>query len=634
MDDISNSSFNLENGQGKPKSWLIGCGAALLVLLCIISFIGIGGIAGLVSFLSGEPVGLNVSVASPSSEVAVGEAFEIRITLSNAGSRNLTVSEIRLPNDLLANSNIISITPAGIGSEVYDGYAAYQYDLVIAPAGQETVVFAFEAFQAAKISGDIDIEVGRELVSSSLELVIAQQVAVTEEVEPTVEEILGDIIPYRSVVQIIAIVEVEGERFEGWTGSGTIISEDGLILTNAHVVLSERYYEVVDLVIAITTAQDLPPEKRFYADVIQADSNLDLAVIKIRSDLNDRPVNFSTLGIEPVPLGNSDDLKLGDEIIIIGYPGIGGETITLTRGEVSGFTAEEPYGNRAYIKTSATIAGGNSGGLAATENGEIIGVPTQVGSGDLEDNVVDCRPLADTNRDGVIDDGDNCVPTGGFINALRPIRLALPLIDASAAGEVSIIGNVEPEEHGEFEPEGNVILSEVFSSNINNWSLFSDDDGFVDILNDQMVFEINAERLIYWSFLPGNYDEIIMVAEPEVIKSVGDGDFGFICGYVNAENFTALEISEDGYYSVWKYKDNEYLSLVEWSYSDVIGDTGGPLTLAAYCGRNRLALAVNDTLLVDTVDPNYRAGRVGLVAGCWDSPGFRLGFENFSILKP
>jgi hypothetical protein len=63
---------------------------------------------------------------------------------------------------------------------------------------------------------------------------------------------------------------------------------------------------------------------------------------------------------------------LGESIVILGYPVIGGGTITLTRGEVSGFTAEEPFGNRAFIKTSGTIAGGNSGGLAVNFLGKSL----------------------------------------------------------------------------------------------------------------------------------------------------------------------------------------------------------------------------------------------------------------------
>lgn len=634
MTDYYDSSYEPEEPPKKKKGWLIGCGIAL-VLGCVVTFLVIGGFAGLLAFFGGESEGLTVSISSPQSDVTVGETFQIQVTLANTGTKNIDITAVHLPDALFNNAALTNLTPPGIEGGVSGGQRAYQFDLTIAPNGQETIGFTFEALQAVNIAGEVDIETASQTVTNPLALVISPVAVATEVQDVPVEndDVVGEVIPYRSVVQIVAIVEMEGQRFEGWTGSGTIISNDGLILTNAHVILSDRYYDVVDLVVAITVAQDRPPEQMFYADVIQADANLDLAVIKIRSDLNGGPPNFESLGIPPVPLGNSDELQLGDEIVIIGYPGIGGETITLTRGEVSGFTSEPSYGNRAFIKTSATIAGGNSGGLAATGDGKIIGVPTQVGSGDLEDVIVDCRALADTNRDGVVDEYDNCVPTGGFINALRPIRLAMPLIEAAKAGQVAIEEQVQPQQQEEFEPGENVILSEEFDNNINEWALFEDTDGKIDISNGQMIFEIYAERLIYWSTLPGEYESLVLAAEPQILNPVGDGDFGFICGYQDANNFTALEISEDGYYSIWKYENDEYISLVEWAYADVIA-AGGPLTMAAYCGPDRLALAVNDTLLAETTDPNYLSGSVGLTAGCWDTPNLRLGFESFYILQP
>ena len=164
-----------------------------------------------------------------------------------------------------------------------------------------------------------------------------------------------------------------------------------------------------------------------------------------------------------MPFGDDGSLNLGDPVTILGYPSIGGSTITLTRGEVAGFTSEEGYGNRAFIKTSATISGGNSGGLAANSKGEIIGIPTQLGYGG-DDQYVDCRVLADTNRDGVVDKSDNCVPTGGFINALRPLRLAKPLIEAAQRGEINIKEGVEGEQANIPEEESaQVIFSDDFS---------------------------------------------------------------------------------------------------------------------------------------------------------------------------
>jgi hypothetical protein len=73
--------------------------------------------------------------------------------------------------------------------------------------------------------------------------------------------------------------------------------------------------------------------------------------------------------------------------------------------------------------------------MAVNAAGELIGVPTRASAGGPEGDIVDCRPVVDTNRDGVIDDSDTCVPIGGFINGLRPVNLARPLIASAERGE-------------------------------------------------------------------------------------------------------------------------------------------------------------------------------------------------------
>jgi S1-C subfamily serine protease len=628
--DTNNDQSDQTEKKKRTTRWAVGCGVVAIAIVCLVVFLALGGFAGLIAFFGGDPEGLTLEVNTPTSRINVGETFTISLDLSNEGEQNITIKEIQLPNELLEIALVTNVEPASEQGLDYGDQTAFEFDLTIAPTGHETVVFTFQALAAGDISGDLEVSVGTKSKRTAIRVVISAKAASDEE---NGDAILGDIIPYRSVVQIIAIVEIEGERIQGWSGSGTIISKDGLILTNAHVVLSQRYYEVVDLVVSITTAEDRPPDPMFYADVLQADANLDLAVIKVRSDLQGGPANFSDLDIEPVPLGSSDSLQLGDEIIIIGYPSIGGETITLTRGEVSGFTAEDPYGNRAFIKTSAVIAGGNSGGLAATAQGEIIGVPTQVGSGDIEDMIVDCRPLADTNRDGYIDDNDTCVPTGGFINALRPITLAMPMIEAAKAGNVAIEEGGDDISQDDYNPQGNVVLSDDFSDNSNGWYIGESSDGRADITGGKLLIDVYNVSYVVWSDLPETYNKALMVSNMQVLNPVGDGDFGFICGMEDSDNFTALEVSEDGYYAIWKYENDQFVSLVDWTYSNAIPQ-GGAFTLAAYCGPDKLYLAVNDTLLAETVDPNYKPGRVGLIAGCYEYPNIRLGFEDFIIYQP
>ncbi len=207
-------------------------------------------------------------------------------------------------------------------------------------------------------------------------------------------------------------------------GSGTIVDADGTILTNAHVLDPSGGCEHERIVIAVTDSADAPPEPLYEADFLVWDAELDLAVIRIARDLDGADVSDT---FRPVPLGDSDEVEIGDTIRILGYPSIGGETITFTTGTVSGFTAQTGIGNRSWIKTDATITGGSSGGTAVNDAGNLIGIPTQGGSGG-DGPVVDCRVLTDTNGDGFVDANDQCVPFGGFLNGLRPVNLAKDLL--------------------------------------------------------------------------------------------------------------------------------------------------------------------------------------------------------------
>lgn len=253
----------------------------------------------------------------------------------------------------------------------------------------------------------------------------------------------------QAVVQLGPVANVTTKkgtevRFFGW-GSGTIISRDGYILTNYHVVdVSDLVQEVAkqknvkiregELVVLITKRSDQPPVASFIAEVLSGSPDLDLAVLRIKSDLSGKAVDLEALDLPFVPLGDSDQIDLGDKLNIFGYPGIGGNNITFTSGNVSGFDSEEGVEGRAWIKTDATIAGGNSGGTAVDEEGALQGVPTRIFS-NKEGQSVDCRRLADTNGDGKIDETDNCIPVGGFINALRPVNVGKALIEEARGGK-------------------------------------------------------------------------------------------------------------------------------------------------------------------------------------------------------
>ncbi len=235
-----------------------------------------------------------------------------------------------------------------------------------------------------------------------------------------------------AVVQVVALKKAMwGNVAPAWTGSGTIVHPKGIILTNCHVAnpraMGMPSPPADQLAIAITGRSDEPPALTYIAEIVAQEPQLDLAVLKIVGALNkgaDRNLNLPY-----IPLGDSDDLQLGDELDIFGFPGIGGETMTFTHGSVSGFTSEKTVRDRrAWIKTDATIAGGNSGGTAVNKFGQLVGIPTQAAAG-AGITPVDARPVVDTNRDGRVDQRDTPMTIGGFINGLRPVNLAKPLLE-------------------------------------------------------------------------------------------------------------------------------------------------------------------------------------------------------------
>ena len=178
-----------------------------------------------------------------------------------------------------------------------------------------------------------------------------------------------------------------------WSGSGSIVSEDGLILTNAHVgdPNAEGQGSSEDdpafLEVSLTTGDDDEPAKATYrANPIVSDGYLDFAVLQINARLDGTKVSPGDLDLPaPLPLGDSDDVRTGDRIRALGYPAIGNvaaqgdRPLTVTEGVVSTFQADPVVGTeRGAIDSDVRLGSGNSGGPAINDAGEVIGLNTRV----------------------------------------------------------------------------------------------------------------------------------------------------------------------------------------------------------------------------------------------------------------
>lgn len=139
---------------------------------------------------------------------------------------------------------------------------------------------------------------------------------------------------------------------EGW-GSGFLVTDTGVVVTNAHVVGTGNEVAVKNL-----------QQQQFNGKVVYRDPALDLALVKLDVE-----------GTPSLSLGTLSSVKVGQSVIAIGNPGLGLQN-TVTRGIVSAVGPYPELGPGTWIQTDAAINPGNSGGPLLNSHGEVIGMNT------------------------------------------------------------------------------------------------------------------------------------------------------------------------------------------------------------------------------------------------------------------
>ena len=245
-----------------------------------------------------------------------------------------------------------------------------------------------------KKRSSINIVFGASLISSGIvlsflflfglfdeeEIVIPEPVTITETV--TEKELVMPRVDSTEIVSIAelatkTIVQVQvgnmsedGEFLPNGGGSGVVISADGLIMTNHHVIDNSTQVRVV-----------FEDGRMYESEIIGSDRLTDIGLLKI-----------SASNLIPISIGNSEALKVGDLAVAIGHPLTLGAAPTVTTGVVSALERRLDVGGEAMnsgvtlfglIQTDAPITRGSSGGALINNNGELIGITTAIATADV-----------------------------------------------------------------------------------------------------------------------------------------------------------------------------------------------------------------------------------------------------------
>ena len=262
--------------------------------------------------------------------------------------------------------------------------------LIVVSLGDPQRIYVTETAES-KIEVNNDSATDSEALSTAVAL--DDEMMSGAETTPRVETTNDGRLDVKAVLAAVAptVVQIEIETgdgvFGGGQGTGFIISSEGQVVTNAHVVENATDIQVM-----------LYDGSVLEAELVQQDPTRDLAVLQIEGE--DLPA---------ARLGLSADVEVGDEVLAIGNALGLGDTPTVTTGIVSALERElQLSGSRLtrLIQTDAAINPGNSGGPLVNANGEVIGVNTAI-AGNAEGigfaiSIDHARPVIETLQTGEV----------------------------------------------------------------------------------------------------------------------------------------------------------------------------------------------------------------------------------------
>ena len=297
-----------------------------------------------------------------------------------------------------------------------------------------------------------------------------------------------------SVVQV-NVRTADGRNNPGNMGSGFVYSEDGYIITNNHVVDDAGIVNITFL-----------DGESYTAKIIGTDPDLDLAVLKVEMD---------SRYIQPIPIGDSSQLKVGEQITAIGNPfGLSG---SMTSGIISQMGRLLPqdsgYSIPDVIQTDAAINPGNSGGPLLNMKGEVVGINTAIQSATGEFTGVGFAVPSNTVkkvipvliRDGIFHhpwmgiSGSDVDPELAKVRGLTSSKgfLVATVIEGSPAEEAGLLGVTDTKEIDgrEYPLDGDIIIKidDVVVRKISDILIHLQREKSV---GDEMIMTINRDGAI------------------------------------------------------------------------------------------------------------------------------------------
>jgi hypothetical protein len=171
----------------------------------------------------------------------------------------------------------------------------------------------------------------------------------------------------------------------------------------------------------------------------------------------------------------------------------------------------------------------------------------------------------------------------------------------------------------------------------NSWQTWSEAGSVSQVLGGELSLEVRERNVFYYTYAAKRLADVDMTFTATLADgSAANTMMGGQCRLKDDENFYLFAISGAGSYTIGKYVENEYTTLVAWTASSAIHTGKTANTLRIICAGDVLQLWVNDVRLVTTYDDEFERGKIGLVTGTFDNPNpdSEVVFDDLTVVLP
>ena len=177
-----------------------------------------------------------------------------------------------------------------------------------------------------------------------------------------------------------------------------------------------------------------------------------------------------------------------------------------------------------------------------------------------------------------------------------------------------------------------VLMEASFSEDDGSWTTgyWADNAAEGSIDNGRYFMSVRQPSYLIWSQASLDSKNVLMEVDAMLIAGSEENGHGFICRYIDVDNFYFLFIGNDGWFSIDKYVEGDYDNLIsDWAPDDVID----PLSnyLEAKCSGSLLSITANGTLLAEVSDNSLATGDVGLFVRSYETDDITIAFDNFVV---